>query len=116
MLRTKLWHIVSKLTNVVVFNDPLNNEVTGTLCSLVDIAIRKIFSASEDHEIVLEGRHHVMHIRTQPNGWDCGFHIMKTIQMLVEEFILGWISLEFCNCDCKWMSHVDFVNCARICI
>ena len=36
-----------------------------------------------------------MHIPTQPNGWDCGFYVMKTIQMLVEEFILGWISPEF---------------------
>ena len=38
---------------------------------------------------------HILHIPTQPNGWDCGFYVMKTIQMLVEEFLRGWISPDF---------------------
>ena len=25
----------------------------------------------------------------KPNGWDWGFYVMKTIQMLVEELLLG---------------------------
>ena len=30
-----------------------------------------------------------------PNGSDCGFYVMKTLQMLVEEFLRGWISPTF---------------------
>ena len=71
----------TKMTNTVVFCDPLNNEVTGTLKSLADIA--------------MEGWYHVLHIPTQPNGWDCGYYVLNYIQMLVEEFIQGLTSSDF---------------------
>ena len=76
---TKMQQKVYELISIVVFYDPLNNEVTNTVRSLADIAIQTIVSATEDHTIVLEGQQHVMHIPTQKNGWDCGFYVMKTI-------------------------------------
>ena len=86
---------VSKLTNKVVFCDPLNNAATGNMQSLAQIAIQTISSESSNYTIVSKGRHHVLHIPTQPNGWDCGFYVMKTLQMLIEEFLRGQISLTF---------------------
>ena len=107
VLWTKLRHKVSKLTNTLVHHKPLNNEAIGTLHSLANIGFRTISSAREDHNIVLAGRHRVLHIPTQPNGWGYGYYMMKTIHMLVEEFMD--IS-RFCKFDCKWMSHLVFVN------
>ena len=95
VLWTKMRQKVSKLTSKVVFCDPLNNATTGNVRSLPELAIRTISSEPPDHTIVSEGRHHVLHIPTQPNCWDCGFYVMKTIQMLVEEFLRGWISPTF---------------------
>ena len=95
VLWTKFRHKVVMVTDAIVFYNPMNNEATGTVKSLIDITIRTICSASDDHCIALEGRHMLMHLPTQPNGWDCVFYIMKTIQMLVEEFILCWTSPNF---------------------
>ena len=95
VLWTKMQEKVSKLTSKVVFCCPLNNATIGNMRSLVEFVIRTISSEPSDHTIVSEGRHHVLHIPTQPNCWDCGFYVMKTIQMLVEEFLQGWISPTF---------------------
>ena len=120
---------VSKLTSKVVFCDPLNNAATGNVRSLAELAIQTISSEPSDHTIVAEGRHHVLHIPTQPNCWDCVFYVMKTIEMLIEEFLRGWISPTFvsviqmpyscgrvgtkgtriCTCD-RWPHIVNFVS------
>ena len=73
MLWKKMRHKVSKLTNNVVFSDPLNNVATGIVHNLEDIAIQTISTEPLDYTIVLEGRHYVLHTPTQPNDWDCGF-------------------------------------------
>ena len=76
VLWTKIREKVSKLTNQVVFCDPLNNATTGNVRSLTELVIRIISSEPLDHTIVYEGRHHVLHIPTQPNCWDCGFYVV----------------------------------------
>ena len=86
---------VTELTSKVVFCDPLNNAATDNVRSQAELAIQTISYEPSNHTIVAEGRHHVLHIPTQPNCWDCGFYVMKTIQMLVEEFLQGWISPTF---------------------
>ena len=95
VLWTKMRQKVSKLTSKVVFCDPLNNAATDNVRRMAELAIREISSEPLDHTIVPEGQHHVLHIPTQPNCWDCGFYVMKTIQMLVGEFLQGWISPTF---------------------
>ena len=91
---TKMRQKVSKLTSKVVFYNTLNNATTGNVWSQVELAIWTISFEPSNHTIVSEGRHHVLHIPTLPNCWDCGFYMMKTIQMLVE-FLRGWISPTF---------------------
>ena len=86
---------VSKLTNKVVFCNPLNNVTTSNVRSLAELAMQPNSSETSDHTIVSEGQHHILHISTQPNCLDCGFYMMKTIHMLVEEFLWGWISPTF---------------------
>ena len=44
VLWTNLRHKVSKVTHVVVFCNPMNNEAIGTIKSLADIAIKTICS------------------------------------------------------------------------
>ena len=95
----------SKLTSKVVFCDPLNRPATDNMRRMAELAIRTISSEPSDHTIVPNGRHQVLHIPTQPNCWDCGFYVMKTIQMLVREFLQGWISSTFVSviaipCSC----------------
>ena len=63
-----------KVTNQVIFYDPLNNEATSTLKSLAYMAIRTICSRLTDHCIVTNIRNHILHILMQPNGWDYGYY------------------------------------------
>ena len=79
VLWTKMRQEVSKLTNKVVFYDPLNNATTSNVWSLAELAIHTISSELSDHTIVSESRHHVLHIPNHPNCWECGFYVMKTI-------------------------------------
>ena len=48
------------------------------------------YSTIHDHCIINDERFHVLHISTQPNGTNCGYYVMQTIRMLVEEFIQGF--------------------------
>ena len=78
-------------------------DAIGTLKRLAKMTIRTIYGGNNDHCIVTNDRHPEVHILTQPNGWDCGYHVMQTIEMLVEEFIQGFESHTFVSM--AW--HVD---------
>ena len=80
----------AKVRSPIVFCDPLNNHPTTGMKTLGDLAVLHISSATHDYCIISNTRFHVLHIPTQPNGTDCGYYDMQTIQMLVEEFIQGF--------------------------
>ena len=77
-----------KVTNPIVFGNPLNNPLTMNLKTLGDMVVRHISSVLQDHCIISDGRHQVLHIPTQRNGTDCGYYVMQTFRLLVKEFIL----------------------------
>ena len=77
------------------FCDQMNNHPTTGIKTLGDLVVRHISSTMCDHCIINDERHHVLHILTQPNGTDCGFYVMLTIWMMVEEFIQGYDSADF---------------------
>jgi hypothetical protein len=79
----------------IVYCDLLNNPPTVNLKTLGDLVIRYISTVAPDHCIISDECHHVLHIVTQPNGTDCGFCVMLTIWMMVEEFIQGSDSTDF---------------------
>ena len=87
-------------------DNPLTNGPIGTLKNLAYMVIQTIYSASTDHCIVTEGRHHVLHIPTQLNGWDYGYYMMWSIQILVEEFIQEFRSLDFLSMTQIWTSKL----------
>ena len=84
-----------KVTSPVVFIDPMNNPATRELKSLAEMAITKVTSTDADHNIIPENRYTEIHIPTQPNGTDCGYYVMQTIRMFVEEFAYGLKSPNF---------------------
>ena len=84
-----------KVTSPVVFIDPMNNPATRELKSLAEMAITKVTSTVADHKIIPENRYTKIHIPTQPNGTDCGYYVMQTIRMFVEEFAYGLKSPNF---------------------
>ena len=79
----------------IVFCDPLNNHLTADMKTLGDLAVHHISSVAHNHCIINNERFHILHIPTQPNGTDCGYYVMQTIQMLIEEFIQGFESDDF---------------------
>ena len=100
VLWVKIWQTTmgfeaKKVRSPIVFCDPLNNHPTVDMKTLGVLAVRHISSATHDHCIISDERFHVLHILTQPNGTDCGYYVMQTIQMLVEEFIQGFESSYF---------------------
>ena len=74
---------------------PLKDEATDTLKNLAYMMIQAICSTPTDHCIITEGRHHTLHIPTEPNGWNCVYYVMQCIQTQVEEFIQEFRSLDF---------------------
>ena len=80
----------------IVYCDPLNNPSTVNLKALGDLGIRHISEVAPDHFLIINNdRHHVLHIPMQPNETICGFYVMLTIRMMVEEFIQGYGSTDF---------------------
>ena len=60
--------------------------------------------------VVLEGQHHIGHIPTQPNGWDCGFYVFHTD---VVKGVHSWVHFSrFCKYDLIWIAKVDFIDVA----
>ena len=85
----------AKVRSHIIFCDPINNHPTAGMKTLGDLVVRHISSATHDHCIINNERFQVLHIPTQPNGTDCGYYVMQTIRMLVEEFIQGFESDQF---------------------
>ena len=73
----------------------MNNPATRELKSLAEMAMTKVTSIGTDHNIKPENRYTEIHIPTQPNGTDCGYYVMQTIRMFVEEFAYGLKSPNF---------------------
>ena len=93
----------------------------ASLKTLGDLAVRDISTVAPDHYIINDERHHVLHILTQPTGINCGFYVMLTIWMMVEEFIQGSDSTDFVSmaqvlnngiCFCK--SYSECVHWCRV--
>ena len=85
----------AKVRSPIIFCDPLNIHPTTRVRTLGDLAIRHISSRTHDHCIINNGQFHELRIPTQPNGTDCGYYVMQTIRMLVEELIQGFESDQF---------------------
>ena len=84
-----------KVRSQIVFRDPLDNHLTACMKTLGDLVVQHISSTMHDHCIINNERFHILHILTQPNGANCGYYVMQTILMLVEEFIQGLESGQF---------------------
>ena len=80
---------MQKVTNLVVFCDPLNNMATLSLKTFVDPDVRQICSTPRDHNILSEGRLWLLR--------------NSSYRMLVEEFIQGLPILEV-------FSYLDFIS------
>ena len=80
----------AKVRRPIIFCDLLNNHPIVGKKTLGDLVVRHISFATHDHCIINNERFHVLHIPTQTNGTDCGYYMMQTIRMLVEEFIQGF--------------------------
>ena len=66
------------------------------ICLHSNIALRALGALDEDAaNSYSDEQFHVLHIPTQPNGTDCGYYVVQTIRMLVEEFIQGFESNYF---------------------
>ena len=99
----------AKVRSPIIFCDPLNNHPTTRVRTLGDLAIRHISSRTHDHCIINDGQFHELRIPTQPNGTDCGYYVMQTIRMLVEELIQGFESDQFVSIYEIWIWAFVFV-------
>ena len=101
---------IGKVTSKVVFCDPLNNPASNSFAALGDLAVKHISTCPRDHLIIRSRLHHELRIPRQPNGTDCGFYVMQTIRMLVEEFIQGLGSPDFVSIYTIWNLNMQVLG------